>query len=104
MLKKLFFASFENFFTSNKNCFLGSNIPGKTITRSLGLTSMVTTGVGENIGKELEKLINDFVKKAEEMGGNAIINFRFETGSYQPLNSGWGTSYFIIYGEVVVVE
>lgn len=104
MFKKLFDPSFDSSFLCNNKCYLSSTIPGKTITKSLGLTSMVTKRINGNITKEFENLMDKFVKNVENLGGNAIINFQFETGSYQQQGSSWVVTYIIMYGEGVVVD
>ena len=102
MFGQIFDPTFESTFITNDKCYLGSIIPGKTIAKSLGLMSMVTKGINGNINKELEILTQKFVNSVEKAGGNAIINFRFETGSYQQIGSAWITSYLLIYGEGVL--
>ena len=96
--------TFLSTFAANNKCYLGQNIPGKNITKSLGLISMVTKGINGNVNKIYEELIQDFVKKLQESGASAVINFRFEIGSYQQQGSGWITTYIIIYGEAVIID
>ena len=91
-------------FINNNKCYLGSTIPGKTIKKSLGLMSMIAHGVDWNINKELELLIAKLLDDVEKLGGNAIINLRFETGSYEENGSRWMRTYLLIYGEGVVTD
>jgi uncharacterized protein YbjQ (UPF0145 family) len=100
----IFDPTFESVFLSNNKCFLGQNIPGKSIKKSLGLISMVTKGINGNITKVYEDLMCNFIQKLEELGGNAITNFRFETGSYQQQGSAWVVTYLLIYGEAVSTD
>lgn len=99
---------FDSTFTStilfNNKCFIGSNIPGRNIQKSLGLISMVTKGINGNVNKEITGLLNDFVSAAEKKGGDGIINVRFESGSYKQQGSGWVVSYILMYGEVVICD
>lgn len=104
MLKNLFSSECEEIFISNSKCFTGSQIPGKNIIRSLGLVSMVTKKVGGNIDKKFKTIVSDFVEKVEGMGGNAVINLRFEVGSYEQNGSQWMVTYVLTYGEAVVVK
>jgi uncharacterized protein YbjQ (UPF0145 family) len=48
--------------------------------------------------------MKNFIQKLEEIGGNAVVNLRFETGSYQQQGSGWVTTYILIYGEAIIVD
>lgn len=100
----LFGESFESTFIVNDKCYLGHIVPGKNIEKSLGLISLVTKGVNGNINKIYNDLLKQFVQKLESIGGNAVINLRFETGSYQQQGSGWVTSYILIYGEAVIAS
>ena len=93
----------STFVTSDK-VYLGSSIPGKDIIESFGLVSMVTKGVRGNINDELELLMQKFLDKSNQIGGNAVINFRFETGTYQQNGSGWNVTYLFLYGEAVHVK
>lgn len=100
----MFDSTFASTILFNNKCFIGANIPGKNIQKSLGLISMVTKGINGNINKEITGLMNDFVSAAEKRGGDSIINFRYESGPYQQQGSGWVVSYLLMYGEVVVCD
>lgn len=100
----LFDSTFESTFAFSDKCFLGQTIPGKQIRKSLGLISMVTKGINGNINKSYESLIETLIQKLDEIGGNAIINLRFESGSYQQQGSGWISTYILIYGEAVITD
>jgi len=104
MLKKIFSKSLEESFFTHDRCYLGSVVHGKNIVKSLGLMSMVKKGIAGNINEEIESLLQKFVNSAEAKGSNAIINFRFDTGTYQQVGSSWIYTYLIIYGEGVVVS
>lgn len=53
---------------------------------------------------EDELIKNKLIELAIENGGNAIINFRLETGTLQTVGSSWITSYIIAYGDAVFIE
>lgn len=96
-------------------------VPGKTITRHLGLVQGSTVRskhVGRDImaglknifGGELEgytellhesreEAINRMIKQAESTGANAILNIRFSTSSITQ-----GASELFTYGTAVVLE
>lgn len=100
----LFDPTFESTFSFSDKCFLGHTIPGKHIRKSLGLISMVTKGINGNINKLYDGLMQKFLQKLDELGGNAIVNIRFETGSYQQQGSGWINTFILIYGEAVIAD
>ena len=88
-------------FINESNCYIGSQIPGKIIEKSFGLVSQITKGVDGNINDKIEEMMGSFIDQSNNLGGNAIINFRVESGSYQQNGSGWVVSYIILYGESV---
>lgn len=104
MLEKIFSSSPKSAFWHHDSCYCGSTVPGKIITKSLGLMSMVIKGIAGDVTVEIKKLINQFVNHVEELGGNAIINFRIETGTYQQHGSAWQVTYILLYGEGVVLK
>jgi uncharacterized protein YbjQ (UPF0145 family) len=97
-------SNFETTVLSHEKCYLGSIIPAKTIQKSFGLVSMITRGVNYNINEELPKLIEKFITHIEDIGANTVINFRFETGSYQSKIGLRNTTYLLIYGEAVIAS
>ena len=94
----------ETFTITNQNCYLGNNIPGKTIEKSFGLITQVTKGINGNVNDKVAEIMDSFFDKATELGANAVINLKFESGSYQRNGSGWVVSYLMIYGEAVVTK
>ena len=72
MLEKLFNVSPKSVFIQHSSCYVGSAIPGKIITTSLGLVSMVVKGIAGDITDDFKDLINQFVNHVEELGGDAI--------------------------------
>jgi uncharacterized protein YbjQ (UPF0145 family) len=89
---------------TNPNCYLGSNIPGKNIEKSFGLITQVAKGINGNINDKMEEMMDSFFNKAVEIGADAVINLKFENGSYQQNGSGWVVSYLMIYGEAVLTK
>lgn len=96
--------TFKTSVITNKNCYLGSTVPGKNIEKSYGLVIQTTKGLNGNVNDEMEKMVDSFFDKATELGANAVVNLKFENGSYQQNGSGWIVSYILIYGEAVLVK
>jgi uncharacterized protein YbjQ (UPF0145 family) len=86
------------------NCYLGSNIPGKIIKESFGLVNQITSDTDGKINTRIDDLMKDFLTKVQDIGGNAVINLRYQTGSYEANGSKWHRSYMLIYGEAVLIE
>lgn len=84
--------------------YIGNSIPQKSIKKSFGVFTQVTKGVGGDINDKLPSMKKTFLGKAKNMGANAVINFKIETGSYQQYGSQWHFSFVILYGEPVIVE
>lgn len=100
----MFSPTFETTFITSDKIYLGSSIPNKEIIESFGLVSMVTKGINGNINKEIELLMQKFLNKVDQIGGNAVVNFNFEAGTYQQSGSGWNVSYLFLYGEAVYAK
>lgn len=46
----------------------------------------------------------ELINLAEDKSGNAIINFKYETGYFQRIRSGCISSYIITYGMLFFIE
>lgn len=85
-------------------CFLSEKVPTKKIVKSFGLIKATTSEICGSFQSEDRLLANELQNKAKEVGANAIVNFRYATGSYQRNGAGWVTSYLIAYGDAVLLE
>jgi len=56
------------------------------------------------VNEKMEEMMDSFFNKAVELGADAVINLKFENGSYQQNGSGWVVSYLMIYGEAVLTK
>ena len=52
----------------------------------------------------MDDLMKDFLTKVQNIGDNAVINLRYQAGSYEENGSKWYKSYMLIYGEAVLIE
>lgn len=85
-------------------CFTSGFVPGRNIKQSFGMIRATTAEISGSYKSEEELITVALCKEAEKLGANAIINFRYETGSYQKNGAGWVTSYLIAYGDAVTLE
>jgi len=85
------------------DCYTRSEVPGRTIEKSLGLVKHREGSY--KISKDIDGIFEYFLEKAKENGANAIVNMRMITGSNQ--ESGKihiDEVYIIVYGEAVVLK
>lgn len=88
----------------DKRIFVGSSVSNAKMIINLGLVkASVTVKAGKFINED-EVLKNELMSISIENGGNAIINFRVETGPIQIVGSSWISSYIIAYGDAVFIE
>lgn len=81
--------------------------PNKKVIKSLGLAYVSKTmeSAKEKGAKEvIDDVIMALVNKAKERGGNALIGFRLEIGTYQYTGSSWTKMHPVAYGEVVILK
>ncbi|HGY1116976.1 MULTISPECIES: hypothetical protein [Providencia] len=84
--------------------FTTSNISNAKSIKNLGLVKVSMTIDAGKYSHEDEQLKDKLMSISVENGGNAIINFRLETGTMQTIGSRWITSYIIAYGDAVFIE
>ena len=87
-----------------ENCYTRSDVPGKTIEKSLGLIQFTKKGIKGNITKEIDGIFESLIRVAREQGANAVINVQLTTGSYEEAVNQWEASYLIVYGEAVILK
>ncbi|MCY1400268.1 hypothetical protein D3C76_813920 [compost metagenome] len=68
------------------------------------MVKAVTESILGEYRAEDDLVTTELCRQAAELGANAIINFRYETGSYQKNGTGFVTSYLIAYGDAVRLE
>ncbi|MCY1292863.1 hypothetical protein D9M70_421050 [compost metagenome] len=68
------------------------------------MVKAVTESILGEYRAEDDLVTTELCWQAAELGANAIINFRYETGSYQKNGTGFVTSYLIAYGDAVRLE
>ncbi|TAJ06202.1 heavy metal-binding domain-containing protein [Pectobacterium versatile] len=85
-------------------CFVSDAVPGRKIKKSFGIIKATTAEILGSYKSEEEIVTAALCKEAQKLGANAIVNFRYETGSYQRNGTGWVASYLIAYGDAVILE
>ena len=77
------------------------HLPGREIERYLGLVQYSDKGFTGNFPKKSGELFQGLLNAASDAGGDAVINMRVSTGSYQAQGSQWVCAFVIVYGEAV---
>jgi len=85
-------------------CFVSGSVPGRKIKRSFGVIKATTAEILGSYKSEEDLVTTALWEEAEKLGADAIVNFRYETGSYQKNGTGWVASYIIVYGDAVILE
>lgn len=86
------------------NIYTSNYIPNANITKNLGMVKIVISEIWGKYKNEDETAKIDLINLTQKKGGNAIINFKYETGSFQRTGSGSVSSYIIAYGDAVFIE
>lgn len=84
------------------NIYSSSYIPNANITKNLGMVKVVISEIWGKFKDEVAKV--EIINLTKNKGGNAIINFKYETGTFQRTGSGCVSSYIIAYGDAVFIE
>ncbi|QQK72174.1 YbjQ family protein [Pectobacterium versatile] len=85
-------------------CFSSHTVPGREIKKSFGVIKAITAEISGSYESEEELVTTALCKEAKKLGANAIVNFRYETGSYQKNGTSWVNSYLIAYGDAVILD
>ncbi|KHT23411.1 heavy metal-binding domain-containing protein [Pectobacterium carotovorum] len=85
-------------------CFSSHTVPGREIKKSFGVIKSITAEISGSYESEEELVTTALCKEAKKLGANAIVNFRYETGSYQKNGARWVNSYLIAYGDAVILD
>lgn len=86
------------------NIYSSSYIPSSNITKNLGMVKVVISEIWGRFKDEDEVAKVELINLTKEKGGNAIINFKYETGTFQRTGSGSVSSYIVAYGDAVFIE
>ncbi|EMA4783776.1 hypothetical protein AB7179_18555 [Providencia manganoxydans] len=86
------------------NIYSSSYIPSSNITKNLGMVKVVISEIWDKFKDEDEVAKVELINLTKEKGGNAIINFKYETGTFQRTGSGSVSSYIVAYGDAVFIE
>ena len=85
-------------------CYTRSDVPGRTIEKSIGLVQYTKKGIAGDVTSEIDGVFQSLLQVAREKGANAIVNVRMTTGAYQQQGSQWEVTYFVVYGEAVILK
>lgn len=88
------------------NIYSSSYIPSSNITKNLGMVKVVISEIWGKFKDEDEDEVAkvELINLTKAKGGNAIINFKYETGTFQRTGSGSVLSYIVAYGDAVFIE
>ncbi|EBG1930488.1 TPA: heavy metal-binding domain-containing protein [Salmonella enterica subsp. enterica serovar Java] len=78
--------------------------PQMKIVKNFGLIKATTAEISAKYHNEDDELLSALLSEATNMGANAIINFRYSSGSYQRNGAAFVTSYLIATGDAVLLE
>src|SRR3989338_2318428 len=82
-------------------CYTRGEIPGQRIVESLGLVEFTQKGIAGDMPEAITDIFFGLLAEVQEKGGNAAINVRLMSGTYQRQGSGWNETYVVAYGDAV---
>ena len=85
-------------------CYTRSEIPGQRIVESLGLVEFTQKGIAGDMPEAITDIFLGLLAEVQDKGGNAAVNVRLMSGTYQRQGSGWNETYVVAYGDAVVLE
>ncbi|MFM5467773.1 heavy metal-binding domain-containing protein [Aeromonas veronii] len=85
-----------------EGCYTLQEIPGRKITKSLGLIEYTKKGIAGDIPKISDEIFRSLFSAAKEKGANAVVNVRLVSGSYHAQGSQWEVTYVVAYGDAVI--
>ncbi|EMD0832075.1 heavy metal-binding domain-containing protein [Morganella morganii] len=92
-------------FTSHTaTCFTSSSIPSRKIISNLGMVKATSRPFCGAYDEEDDFVQAELVKKAESIGANAVINFRYETGCFEANGASMNNAFIIAYGDAVLID
>ncbi|HHR6225301.1 TPA: hypothetical protein ACS781_003894 [Providencia alcalifaciens] len=87
----------------DKRVFVGNSVSNAKMITNIGLVKVSVPIQGVSYSLQEEGLKDELLKLSIDNGGNAIINFRMETGNTAS-GSGCFLSFIIAYGDAVFIE
>lgn len=84
------------------DCYTMSEVPSRTIEKSLGLVQYTEKGIRIDITDKIDNILQSLLQIAREKGANAVVNVRITTGTYSE-SEEWVATYIIAYGEAVIL-
>lgn len=87
-----------------EGCYSLSEVPGRKITKALGLVEYTVKGIAGDAPNASEGIFKALLSVAKKLGANAVVNVRLAIGPYQQQGSGWQVTYVIAYGDAVVLS
>lgn len=87
-----------------EGCYASSSVPGYVISKAIGLVEFTQKNIAGDAPNLTESIFQALLSLAKERGGNAVVNVRLTTGSYQRQGSQWLVTYVIAYGDAVVLS
>lgn len=87
-----------------EDCFTCHNVSGRQVLKSLGLVQHTQKGIAGDAPQVTDQIFRALLLQAKSIGGNAVINVRLETGSYEKQGSQWQMTYVVAYGDAVVLS
>lgn len=89
-----------------EGCYTMSEIPGRKISRALGLVEYTIKGISSDAPNESREIFQNLLEVARRRGANAVVNVRLASGSYGRGTGGsmYEDTYIVAYGDAVVLE
>ena len=85
--------------------YVGAEVPGSKITRSIGLVAFTKAGLPESTQEGVADLFSALLEAARERGANAVVNVHVTSGLVQEGGAkGKLNAYSFAFGDAVVIE
>ncbi len=84
-------------------CYTSSTVPGRQIEKNLGLVQYTQKGIAGDAPEEIQSVFLALLREAQAAGGNAVVNVRLQSGSYEQQGSKWQVTYLVAFGDAVLL-